>query len=191
MTSDQVFETCLVNLCEKVHADCNDSCPVYKINGNKIPFNPPGTCCMCFKNGSAMSKFLTQRFRHETLEYIYDMMESMESDQDNPDIDQDTQTPSKDNQQVPRRVPRYVFDFTGINRLYNTRELRKDDFIKIPYSDGHVFVNILERIKGVQDIVKIKLFYPNGTIIEGWYLDHMDTIDIYNRDLLYDGRFNQ
>jgi len=66
--------------------------------------------------------------------------------------------------------------------------------IRIPYHQNHIFVNILERIKEErigQDSVHVKLFYTDGTVLEGWYLDIADYVTLVNDHELYDGRFNQ
>ena len=89
---------------------------------------------------------------------------------------------------------RYVIDFSsGMKKLYKTADLNHKDYIDIPYSDDTVFVNILERTKAYHDLdlIKIKLFYSDGTTIEGWYLDWIDVIGLADRKLLFDGRFNQ
>jgi hypothetical protein len=60
--TDDVIKESLTNICWNVHSSCNDECPVYKLNGNKVPdtannFNV-NRGCDCFKDGNEMLKFI-------------------------------------------------------------------------------------------------------------------------------------
>jgi hypothetical protein len=97
---------------------------------------------------------------------------------------------------------RYIWDFTGHRYLYKTNDFNADEKIEIPLHDernGHVFVNILERVDA-HDVFKgnaafesfhVKLFYPDGRVVEGWFIDTIESMKITNIDQLFDGRFNQ
>lgn len=53
---------------------------------------------------------------------------------------------------------------------------------------NNIFVNILE----IQDrSIKLKLFLPNGEVMEGWNPFFNNPVSIFNMDSLFDGRFNQ
>lgn len=60
--SDQVLADELYEICDSEHASCNSNCPVYELNGNKVPdtandFNV-NRGCDCFKSGVAMLQFI-------------------------------------------------------------------------------------------------------------------------------------
>ena len=65
--------------------------------------------------------------------------------------------------------------------------------IFVPIDINHpILVNILERRKTEYDVaLKVKLFYADGEILEGWISQHLANISITNMDELFDGRFNQ
>jgi len=54
----------LYEICDRVHANCDDECPVYLLNGH----SPPGSDklfhenrgCDCFKNGPKMLRFIKE-----------------------------------------------------------------------------------------------------------------------------------
>lgn len=60
-------ETILHDICEDVHASCFDACPVYDLNGGKVPWkpNPDGTGEMCphHKDGASMFQFIKERIQ--------------------------------------------------------------------------------------------------------------------------------
>ena len=60
--TDELLEAGLYQVCEDVHASCNNGCPVYKLNGNKVPDTAKdfkiNRGCDCFKNGREMLKFI-------------------------------------------------------------------------------------------------------------------------------------
>jgi len=59
ITEDKVINT-LYDICDREHACCNNSCPVYNVN-NGIPNNNNSRYgCDCFKSGSSMLKFLKE-----------------------------------------------------------------------------------------------------------------------------------
>lgn len=48
----------LYEVCDREHAHCNDACPVYAMNGNKVLNDIDKDGCDCFKNGTAMLNFI-------------------------------------------------------------------------------------------------------------------------------------
>lgn len=59
--SDEDIENELYEICDRVHSSCDDSCPVFRLNGDK----PPNVLedgleygCDCFKNGKKMLEFI-------------------------------------------------------------------------------------------------------------------------------------
>jgi len=53
----------LYEICDVVHSSCDSSCPIYKLNGNKVPHTPGNLYgdeygCDCFKSGTEMLKFI-------------------------------------------------------------------------------------------------------------------------------------
>lgn len=52
----------LYEICEREHSSCNDSCPVFRLNGSKCPGSDKpfeeNRGCDCFKNGKAMYNFV-------------------------------------------------------------------------------------------------------------------------------------
>jgi len=54
-------------VCESVHASCDSECPVYRLNGNKVPDTAndfkANRGCDCFKNGTAMLKFTRKKLK--------------------------------------------------------------------------------------------------------------------------------
>ncbi len=60
--SDEEISNELFEICEREHAQCNEDCPVYKLNGNKIPFKEnENDGCSCFKHGSKMLEFIRKK----------------------------------------------------------------------------------------------------------------------------------
>ena len=55
----------LYEICCEVHATCYNACPVFKINGSKVPCSNDeikfASGCDCFKNGKAMYNFIKER----------------------------------------------------------------------------------------------------------------------------------
>lgn len=66
-TEDEI-NYALFEICDRVHASCDDDCPVYKLNGHQVP-----RCseeehyggCLCFKDGVAMQKFIAEHMSQE------------------------------------------------------------------------------------------------------------------------------
>jgi hypothetical protein len=63
--SDEDIANGLYEICDSVHSSCGSDCPVYCLNGNEVPdiakdFNA-NRGCDCFKNGSAMLKFIREK----------------------------------------------------------------------------------------------------------------------------------
>jgi hypothetical protein len=57
------------------------------------------------------------------------------------------------------------------------------------YVKDKVFISILENINNL--IYKIKIYLEDGTVIEDvYFLNISDDIKLYNKKLLFDGRFN-
>jgi len=106
---------------------------------------------------------------------------------------------------------RYVWNGEA-KYLFPTRNFKDEEKIFVPKSEYNnpIFVNILE-IHEDEGIVfaRLKLFYSNGTVLEGWTSLNNDPLDITNPDTLqglkprslrtagdlcqelFDGRFNQ
>lgn len=65
LISDNDLISELFEICDVEHASCTDNCPVYKVNGSRIPWGPDmdgeGEICICFKSGKAMLDFLKIR----------------------------------------------------------------------------------------------------------------------------------
>ena len=55
----------LYEMCDRVHASCDDDCLVYKLNGSKVPDTAHSfevnRGCDCFKNGQKMMAFIKQK----------------------------------------------------------------------------------------------------------------------------------
>ncbi len=56
--TDQEIQTELLEICERVHSSCDSECPVYAVNGSKIPWDKNLQNCICFKDGKAMYDFI-------------------------------------------------------------------------------------------------------------------------------------
>jgi hypothetical protein len=89
---------------------------------------------------------------------------------------------------------RYIF-VRHISSLYKTPKCKSEDAIFIPPSENKIFANILQRMPYKEgdslEVVQVKLFYSDGSVITGWYVDYVDTIKIEPYQELFDGRFNQ
>ena len=60
--STQEVENALYEVCDNVHASCNNQCPVYRLNGSKAPDTAKDFIvnrgCDCFKSGMKMRAFI-------------------------------------------------------------------------------------------------------------------------------------
>jgi len=67
--SDKTLSEELYEICDSVHAQCNNECPVYKLNGSSIPDTAKifkeNRGCDCFKMGSMMLKFIREKWIRE------------------------------------------------------------------------------------------------------------------------------
>lgn len=94
----------------------------------------------------------------------------------------------------PTGTVRYCLqsDVVGYMRFdMDTGGVNEDTAFQILASkDKPVFVDILHKIN--KNVWELKLYYPDGTIINQCYLfpNIFDSIKIYNMHLLFDGRFN-
>lgn len=63
--TDQDLSSELYEVCDSVHASCNDDCPVYKLNGSQVPDSANdfkiNRGCDCFKSGSKMLQFIRDK----------------------------------------------------------------------------------------------------------------------------------
>ena len=63
--TDKEIEDGLYEICDNVHSSCNDSCPVYQLNGSQVPDTAKdfkkNRGCDCFKSGSAMLSFIRNK----------------------------------------------------------------------------------------------------------------------------------
>ncbi len=51
-------------ICDQVHSSCDSGCPVYRLNNNEVPYTEGGDSgCDCFKNGTAMLKFVRKKLK--------------------------------------------------------------------------------------------------------------------------------
>ena len=72
----------LYEICDREHSNCNNNCPVYRLNGSQIPNTEKSKCgCDCFKNGDAMMSFIQSKQPpdvrtdyHEILAVIYGIL---------------------------------------------------------------------------------------------------------------------
>ena len=88
---------------------------------------------------------------------------------------------------------RYVWNGSA-KYLWSDHELTKEGRIEIPFSNQPIFVNILERKVRKTDADeswKVKLYYSDGKILEGWVWSGHSPLSITNKIELFDGRFNQ
>ena len=88
---------------------------------------------------------------------------------------------------------RYIWNGEG-RHIYKDESFNEKIPINIGIRRGHekIYVNILER--KVDDCFisyKVKLYYSNGEVLEGWTSNSNMFIEIENKDELFDGRFNQ
>ena len=63
--TDLDIENELYEICDRVHSNCDWQCPVYEINGNKIPDTANdfkvNRGCDCFKSGKNMLAFIRSK----------------------------------------------------------------------------------------------------------------------------------
>jgi uncharacterized protein YfaA (DUF2138 family) len=87
---------------------------------------------------------------------------------------------------------RYVWQWKDGRKIYKSLPFVAQEAIELPYAEV-IYVNILQRI--AQDngntAYKVKLYYHDGTVYEGWTSDHHMPISLINDEELFDGRFNQ
>lgn len=61
VTEEQI-KYALYEICDREHSSCNCNCPVYALNGNKVPDScndfDVNRGCDCFKSGNAMLNFI-------------------------------------------------------------------------------------------------------------------------------------
>ena len=73
---DKDIDSVLTKICENQHASCNEACPIYAANGNKVPlvkvrcFSQNKMDCQCFKNGAAMRSFLIQHYMNQVDDHL-------------------------------------------------------------------------------------------------------------------------
>jgi len=60
--TDEHIKGVLYEICDRVHSGCDSECPVYRLNGNKVPDTANdfevNRGCDCFKNGAKMLEFI-------------------------------------------------------------------------------------------------------------------------------------
>lgn len=61
--SEDAVKNELAEICERVHASCDNDCPVYDVNGCVPDENKTRSGCDCFKNGKAMLEFLQKSLK--------------------------------------------------------------------------------------------------------------------------------
>lgn len=61
--ADLAYE--LYEICDRVHSSCDSECPVYHLNGNKVPDTANdfkvNRGCDCFKSGKNMLSFIRSK----------------------------------------------------------------------------------------------------------------------------------
>lgn len=61
-SNPELLKDALYEVCDQTHSSCNGDCPVFVINGHKVPEVPEGDDtfggCSCFKLGGEMLKFI-------------------------------------------------------------------------------------------------------------------------------------
>ena len=59
------IEEALTEICENVHAECDDQCPLFKLHGDvpKCSDDEHYGGCMGFKDGKAMLKFIKKELK--------------------------------------------------------------------------------------------------------------------------------
>lgn len=66
--SNDDIATELYDICDREHSSCNENCPVYRLNGNKVPDSvndfKVNRGCDCFKNGYNMMDFIRKKVYH-------------------------------------------------------------------------------------------------------------------------------
>lgn len=62
--TEKEIENALYDVCDNVHGSCDCQCPVYSLNGNKVPDTANeyrvNRGCDCFKSGKQMLKFIRE-----------------------------------------------------------------------------------------------------------------------------------
>jgi hypothetical protein len=64
-TKEDVYDE-LYEICDRVHASCDDDCPIHRINGGVLKDGSSYEKlygCGCFKNGEKMAAFLVENSR--------------------------------------------------------------------------------------------------------------------------------
>lgn len=60
--TEEMIEYELYEICDREHSSCNSECPVFNLNGNKIPDTVKdfevNRGCDCFKDGKKMLEFI-------------------------------------------------------------------------------------------------------------------------------------
>jgi hypothetical protein len=63
--TDADLEYELYEICDRVHSSCDSECPVYQLNGNKVPDTVNdfkiNRGCDCFKSGKNMLAFIRSK----------------------------------------------------------------------------------------------------------------------------------
>jgi hypothetical protein len=90
------------------------------------------------------------------------------------------------------KVIRYIWEWKDGRKIYKNNHFVAGEAIELPYAEV-IYVNILEKIN--QDygntLFKVKLYYPDGSVYEGWTSDYLMPISLTNTEELFDGRYNQ
>lgn len=55
---EAMIEKALYQICDDVHADCDEACPIFEVNDGPVDEDGCGRGCTCFKDGRKMRKFL-------------------------------------------------------------------------------------------------------------------------------------
>jgi hypothetical protein len=64
---EETIEDKLYYICDETHAQCNNNCPVYRVNGSEVPDTAKdfevNRGCDCFKDGKAMFNFIAEKLQ--------------------------------------------------------------------------------------------------------------------------------
>ena len=67
--TDADLESELYEICDRVHSGCDSECPVYAVNGNKVPDTAKdfkvNRGCDCFKSGKNMLDFIRKNLHNQ------------------------------------------------------------------------------------------------------------------------------
>lgn len=60
--TDDDIRNDLAEICEQTCGQCDSSCPVYELNGNKVVCRNGSPRCVCLRDGDAMLRFIREHY---------------------------------------------------------------------------------------------------------------------------------